>query len=286
MVHEAYVRLAGADVNWNDRVHFFAVAARIMRRVLVDYGKQKRRQKRGGEYVRITLEENLLPPGEPATDIVAVDEALKRLAETDERQSRVVELTFRRARHLFDEVIELEPEARARRLEQIGESELELRDYVQALLRSADRGTELLEQAVEDAARGAMTEHSPGRIAAGTTWRQYGILGQLGAGGTGAVYRARDHKLGRQVAIKLLAETLASGPERLAIGRLGEKGGLLAGREDTETEAGKSIVREDVAARLAAEFQAAVLCLVDHAMSEFHYFDLLLEGAFGAAVVL
>lgn len=94
LVHEAYVRLAGADVDWNDRAHFFAVAAQIMRRVLVDYGNRRRRQKRGGVRVRITLEENLLPAEEPAADIVAVDEALKRLAETDQRQCRVVELSF------------------------------------------------------------------------------------------------------------------------------------------------------------------------------------------------
>lgn len=88
------MRLADADVPWNDRVHFFAVAARVMRRILVDHAKQKRRKKRGGGRVRVTLKEALLFGGEAEASIVDLDEALTRLAALDERKARVVELHF------------------------------------------------------------------------------------------------------------------------------------------------------------------------------------------------
>lgn len=94
LVHEAYMRLVDADVDWDDRVHFLAVAARVMRRVLVDHGKARRRQKRGGERIRTTLDERSLAAAEPIVDIVAVDEALRSLAVEDRRQSRVVELHY------------------------------------------------------------------------------------------------------------------------------------------------------------------------------------------------
>ena len=92
LVHEAYVRLVGAEVDWDDRVHFLAVAARVMRRVLVDYGRSKRRQKRGGGRLRVAFDERVQPAAEPVADIVAVDQALRSLALKDDRQSRVVEL--------------------------------------------------------------------------------------------------------------------------------------------------------------------------------------------------
>ncbi len=94
LVHEAYMRLADADVPWNSRVHFFAVAARIMRHILVDHAKQKRRKKRGGDRLRITLNEAHLIEGETEAHIVDLDEALTRLAALDERKARVVELHF------------------------------------------------------------------------------------------------------------------------------------------------------------------------------------------------
>lgn len=94
LVHEVYMRLAGAEVAWSDRVHFFAVAARVMRRVLVDHGRTRRRQKRGGGLFRVTLSEGLAPAAEPAADIVALDRALSRLADLDERKARAIELHF------------------------------------------------------------------------------------------------------------------------------------------------------------------------------------------------
>lgn len=97
VVNEAYLKLVDAEVDWNDRVHFFAVAARLMRRVLVDHAKAKRSEKRGGAAQRVTLEEERL--AQPASnggeiDVVEFDQALKALAKVDERKARVVELHY------------------------------------------------------------------------------------------------------------------------------------------------------------------------------------------------
>jgi RNA polymerase sigma factor (TIGR02999 family) len=94
LVNEVYVRLAGIDsVPWRDRTHFFALAATLMRRILVDYARQRAREKRGGGVSVTSLDENAVAP-QPAVDIVALDEALERLAAVDPQQSRVVELRF------------------------------------------------------------------------------------------------------------------------------------------------------------------------------------------------
>ena len=92
LVHEAYLRLAGVDVAWEDRVHFLALAARAMRRVLVDHARAGRRVKRGGDAVRVTFDEALLVSAEPSTDLVELDGALDRLAAYDERKAKVIEL--------------------------------------------------------------------------------------------------------------------------------------------------------------------------------------------------
>src|SRR5262245_12848866 len=81
LVHEAYVRLIDqAGVRWQNRAHFFAIAAEMMRRILVDHARRRGAAKRGGNAVKITLNE-ALPSNAPDTDLVAVDEALKKLAE-------------------------------------------------------------------------------------------------------------------------------------------------------------------------------------------------------------
>jgi len=91
LVHEAYVRLAGMDVDWEGRVHFLAVAARLMRRILVDHAKAARRAKRGGGARKISLDEAVLVASEPA-DLVELDRALQRLSAFDERKARAIEL--------------------------------------------------------------------------------------------------------------------------------------------------------------------------------------------------
>jgi len=95
LVNEAYLRLVNAkDVAWHDRAHFLAVAARVMRRILVDHARGRRARKRGGPATRVTFTEALVVTNEPREDFVALDDALKALAAFDERKSRVVELRF------------------------------------------------------------------------------------------------------------------------------------------------------------------------------------------------
>src|SRR5918996_2084827 len=94
LVNEVYLRLGGIDgMRWRDRAHFFAMAATLMRRVLVDYARQRGREKRGAGVAVSSLDDNAVAP-QPAVDIVALDEALERLAVADPQQSRVVELRF------------------------------------------------------------------------------------------------------------------------------------------------------------------------------------------------
>ncbi len=95
LVHEAYMKLIDiSDINWQDRAHFFAVSANVMRHILVDHARAKLAEKRGGEAQRIALEDAISLSNEPNIDLLAVDEALKELAEFDEQQSRIVELRF------------------------------------------------------------------------------------------------------------------------------------------------------------------------------------------------
>ncbi len=95
LVNEAYLRLVDArGVPWQDRAHFLAVAARIMRRILVDHARARHSQKRGGAAARVSFDEALLVSNEQAQDFVALDDALEALARFDARKSRVVELRF------------------------------------------------------------------------------------------------------------------------------------------------------------------------------------------------
>jgi len=95
LVHEAYLRLADqTNPNWQTRAHFFAVAARAMRHILVDYAKRYRSQKRGGGGVKIELDEAALVSPEESQEIVDLHEALERLAALDSRKAQVVELKY------------------------------------------------------------------------------------------------------------------------------------------------------------------------------------------------
>jgi RNA polymerase sigma factor (TIGR02999 family) len=93
LIHEAYVRLVDQhNVQWQNRAHFFGVAAQMMRRILVDHARTKKRAKRGGSDIRISLNDATVAVKGQDLDVVEVDEALTRLAKIDEQQSRVVEL--------------------------------------------------------------------------------------------------------------------------------------------------------------------------------------------------
>ena len=95
LVNEAYVRLVDASrVEWRDRAHFFAVSANLMRRILVDFARKRRYQKRGGGAVMIELNEAEIPSPQPGPDIVALDAALEALAAFDPRAANIVELRF------------------------------------------------------------------------------------------------------------------------------------------------------------------------------------------------
>ena len=95
LVNEAYLRMVKSNrVNWHDRAHFFAVAAQLMRRVLVDEARKRNYQKRGGGLTRIELDEALMPTHQREFDLLALDQALDRLAQFAPRKSRVVELRF------------------------------------------------------------------------------------------------------------------------------------------------------------------------------------------------
>jgi RNA polymerase sigma factor (TIGR02999 family) len=95
LVNEAYLRLAnGPQDSWENRAHFFATASRLMRHVLVDYGRHRNAEKCGGPRIQVTLKEDLVRTNTFSIDILALDEALERLAQLDARQARIVELHF------------------------------------------------------------------------------------------------------------------------------------------------------------------------------------------------
>ncbi len=95
LVHEAYLRLVGRnEVRWQNRVHFFAVAARLMRGILVDHARMRSASKRGGGNLTITLEDALVSPKQRDVDLVALDDALNALSALDPKQGQLVELRF------------------------------------------------------------------------------------------------------------------------------------------------------------------------------------------------
>jgi RNA polymerase sigma factor (TIGR02999 family) len=95
LVHDAFLQLIQQDrVDWQGRAHFFAVASQLMRRILVDHARGRLRQKRGGAAPRISLDEGMGLSVERDADVVAVDNALQRLAEVDPKQAEIVEMRF------------------------------------------------------------------------------------------------------------------------------------------------------------------------------------------------
>jgi RNA polymerase sigma-70 factor, ECF subfamily len=95
LVNQAYVRLVDQkNVQWQNRAHFFAIAARMMRRILVDHARSRQYAKHGGDACHVSLDEVVIVSEERATDIVALDDALVRLAAIDPRKTQIVELRF------------------------------------------------------------------------------------------------------------------------------------------------------------------------------------------------
>jgi RNA polymerase sigma factor (TIGR02999 family) len=95
LVHEAYVRLVASQTpDWNDRAHFFGIAAQVMRQILVDHARKRHAARRGADAQRVTLDAAVALPERKGVDVLALDDALQTLAKLDSQQSRVVELRF------------------------------------------------------------------------------------------------------------------------------------------------------------------------------------------------
>jgi RNA polymerase sigma factor (TIGR02999 family) len=95
LVHEAYLRLVDqSQVQWQNRAHFLAIAANLMRKILINYARDRKRYKRGGGGQKLSLEDVHAVSKEPGVDLVALDEALERLAAIDPQQGRIVELRY------------------------------------------------------------------------------------------------------------------------------------------------------------------------------------------------
>ncbi len=95
LVHEAYIRLVGAEnQNWNSRGHFFAAAAEAMRRILIENARRKKRLKHGGDRQKVDLDQAQLPIDGPSDDLIALDEALEKLAKTDKASADLIKLRF------------------------------------------------------------------------------------------------------------------------------------------------------------------------------------------------
>ena len=94
LVHEAFLKLVDQNVRWESRSHFFAMAAKLMRRILVDYARAYKAEKRGGDEEKISLEDAFVFARERPAEMISLDEALENLARIDPRRSKVVELKF------------------------------------------------------------------------------------------------------------------------------------------------------------------------------------------------
>ena len=95
LIHEAYLKLAsGDDKDWQNRAHFYGVAAQAMRHILIDYARSRQSQKRGGAIEKVTLDETAIASLERADEVVALNDALEKLTVLDERKGQVVELKY------------------------------------------------------------------------------------------------------------------------------------------------------------------------------------------------
>jgi RNA polymerase sigma factor (TIGR02999 family) len=94
LVHEAYIRLVGSDITWENRAHFFGIAARSMRQILVAQARKRNSEKRGGEFTRVSLAEGILVSDQTDGKLLALEESLTKLETFDERLCKIIELRF------------------------------------------------------------------------------------------------------------------------------------------------------------------------------------------------
>ena len=92
IVHEAYLRLLDSDVAWNDRAHFYAISAQVMRRILIDHAKSRNREKRGGEFEKVPLDSAFELGAPSSSNLLEVNQALERLSARDPRKGTIIEL--------------------------------------------------------------------------------------------------------------------------------------------------------------------------------------------------
>jgi RNA polymerase sigma factor (TIGR02999 family) len=94
LVNEAFLKLCDSSISWQSRAHFIAIAARAMRQILVDHAKSKRRQKRGGNDIQVTLYEARIADDKVQPDVLDIEEALNNLAKVDERKAQIIEMNI------------------------------------------------------------------------------------------------------------------------------------------------------------------------------------------------
>jgi RNA polymerase sigma factor (TIGR02999 family) len=210
LVNEAYLRLVDQDrIRWQNRGHFFAISAQMMRRILVDHARKRRFAKRGGaNAIKVPLTDAAAIVEEKAADVAALDDALKLLAEVAPRQSQVVELKF-----FGGLTMEETAEALGISVATVKREWVAAKDWLYREMNPNREGTILETHVMALAAEALQAEQAETMI--GRTLGPYTILSALGAGGMGEVYLARDARLGRNVALKLLSSEFTRDPERL-----------------------------------------------------------------------
>jgi RNA polymerase sigma factor (TIGR02999 family) len=250
LVHEAYLRLLGPGnrepARWSGRGHFFAAAARAMRRSLVERARRLRRIRHGGELGRVELTESVGLGDEERLDLLALDGALARLEALDARRTQVLMLRYfaglsveeaaaaldvspatvkadwsfagctgsspvsdselGRAARLFEAALAEAPERRSAFVRAACTGDQELAREVESLLAHHERATSFLAGPAVPFAPG----DPAGEFVLARTFGRYRLLERLGAGGTGVVYLAEQEQLRRRVALKVLRAGLAT----------------------------------------------------------------------------